>query len=300
MDRGFFHHSSTPHDPNAPASSTGGFFGHLQEMSTGKKVALGVGCTAVAAGGLFFAKKMYDKHNASAVPGAEGADPSGSRGIPAELQPYVDAHSDPADPNNRNVVRVPTTATLGLGWEGANVNLDLIASSFDNSKKLLGFIQGSANRRLFDGALWHSGDDTSGGASGKFSSVSGDNENIIIDFRKIPANVDSVVVGVYLAASAPISKSYVRLLPLLTPENVGIDPSTMTHDVEATNPAEKHDFIVSFFADLDSYNDFTSRRGFVAGRFSRNEHGQWTWSPVREVVDVDPNYGLFPVLERYA
>jgi len=277
-------------------------------MSTGTKVAIGVGAAAVAAGGLFFAKKMYDKHQAK-PPSTQPYPTATKEIVPNELHPFMDFEHDPADQNNKFEIAVPNTLSLGLGWAGESVNLDLISSAFDSHKKLIGFIQGSANRRLFDGGLWHSGDDTSGGSAGKFSSVSGDNENIVVDFRKVPSNVNSIVVGVYLSHTVDLSKCYVRLLPLLTPENVGVDPAAMLantspeHDTVSADhdPSDKNEFFTSFYADLDGYSTFAHQRGFVCGRFSRSSSPSgWSFTPIREVVDVDAQYGLFPVLERFA
>jgi len=112
-------------------------------------------------------------------------------------------------------------ALVGLGWDpneydsGYDFDLDASAFLLNNRGKVNSdddFVF-YGNQSHYSGAVKSSGDDTSGG-----NSEEGDDEQLIIDFSKIPANVDriAITVTIYDAQArrqnfGQVSNAYVRI-----------------------------------------------------------------------------------------
>jgi tellurium resistance protein TerD len=113
-----------------------------------------------------------------------------------------------------------TNITVGLGWEpnegtGGTFDLDVSAIMIDENRKL-------PNKDYFvffnnlispDGALIHTGDDPDG-----TSSDGDDDESIIIDLTKVPANIQEILFVVTIDSAAEkkqnfgqVRDSYIRL-----------------------------------------------------------------------------------------
>ena len=99
--------------------------------------------------------------------------------------------------------------TLGLGWDFTDKPIDLDASvvCFDagfTSKGVCFF----GKKKIFDGAIVHSGDNRDGAAAG-------DDESILINLEKIPEDVAYVTTIINSYDGEPFSKiknAYARLL----------------------------------------------------------------------------------------
>lgn len=90
-----------------------------------------------------------------------------------------------------------STVRLGLGWDalpkkglfgkvgGGSVDLDASAILFDASKKAVDIVSFSQLRSK-DGSVTHTGDNLTGAGDG-------DDEQIIVDLTRVPANVQSIV-----------------------------------------------------------------------------------------------------------
>jgi len=198
--------------------------------------------------------------------------------------------------------------------------MDLLASVFNAHGQNLGYIQGSFNRNLFNGAIWHSGDDVKGGAKSELTALTGDNENIVLDFLRIPPEAACIMIGVLLVqAQSQLAKAEIHISPLLRGDQVesqyGAPPSvapgtrgfgdesdsdSSSGDETGSRAAGDDDELVTIFrADLEQIPGFCQQRGYVAGRFLRTGPQTWSWTPVRHVAQADPNSGIWPTLEYY-
>ena len=112
-------------------------------------------------------------------------------------------------------------ALVGLGWDPnrytGGYNFDLDASAFILGAN--GKVRSSTdfvfynNQNWRDHTIWSSGDDTTGG-----SSADGDDEQIFIDFEKIPPWVDKIAITVTIHDAVnrrqnfgQVSNAYVRV-----------------------------------------------------------------------------------------
>jgi len=275
---------------------------------------IGAGVAALAlgatAGGLYLAKQHKNKQQH----GKLLDDGHGSRGI-SNLNScqYVDNPS-----TSVATIPAPDAVTLGLLWDtqsSGQANMDLLASVFNAYGQNLGYIQGAFNRTLFNGAIWHSGDDVKGGVKSELSTLTGDNENIVVDFLKLPPEASCIMIGVLLVqAQSQLAKAEIHISPLLRGDQVesqfGAPPAGVSgtrglgddenSDSESDSEDESDDELVQIFtADLEQIPGFPQQRGFVAGRFLRTGPQAWSWTPIRHVVQADPTSGIWPTLEYY-
>jgi len=222
----------------------------------------------------------------------------------------------------------PDAITVGLCWDTQHTgqaNMDLLASVFNAYGQNLGYIQGAYCRSLFNNAIWHSGDDVKGGTKSDLTSLTGDNENIVIDFNLLPQEASCIILGVLLVqAQSQLSKADCHISPLLRADqvqaSVGESPGTRgvvdesdsgsdsdsdsepehgTRAISSGGSVDDDELIKIFQADLEQLPAFPHQRGFVAGRFFRTGPSQWSWNPLRQVVQADPQAGIWPVLEYY-
>jgi len=293
---------------------------------TKKKLLIGGGVAAVAvaagAGGLYLAKR-HKRMQQGRLLGAAGPQ-GGTRDISSlnqsgpvhpSLQPYLYLQQNKSYLNTTDPLLLPDAITIGLGWdsEGANLNLDLLGSVFNSSGQSIGYVQGSSNKLLFNGGISHSGDDTSGSS---LSSVLGDNEHITIDFRLIPPEATSIVVGALLVSGTGLRNCYINVLPLIRSDSVPSNAQSVEYDSDSgddqpnapglsyTGPPQDDDgdeeLILLYKSKLDQQHPYFSQsRGFVALRLCRNQQGSWQMVPVRQVANIDQQYGLWPSLEYY-
>lgn len=111
--------------------------------------------------------------------------------------------------------------TLGLGWdpavEGKEIDLDANATLLraDGSVADMVFF----NHQKSDcGSIYSTGDDLTGQ-----NSVDGDDEQIIVDLEKVPANIQSIVFSVTSYSGQPFSevkRSYTRIVDTTDRKNV--------------------------------------------------------------------------------
>jgi len=82
--------------------------------------------------------------------------------------------------------------TMGLGWditpEAGTVDLDASCATYDDQGNLLETVY-FRNLRSRDGSIQHSGDNLTGAGDG-------DDEQIVLDLSKLPANVQSIMFTV--------------------------------------------------------------------------------------------------------
>jgi len=268
---------------------------------------IGAGVAALAlgatAGGLYLAKQHKNKTQHGKL-----LDDSDSRKVSnlSALQ-YVDNPK-----TSMATFASPDAVTLGLCWDTKHpgqANMDLVSAAYNGLGQNLGYIQGSFNRSLFNGAIWHSGDDVQGGTKSDLTSLTGDNENIVIDFLKLPPEATCLMIGVLLVqAQSQLATAEVHIAPLLRGEQVeatsGASGTRAVGDDDSDDESESDDesqqeLVKLFQSDLHLLPDFPQKRGFVAGRFLRTSPQGWSWTPIRQVVQADPNSGIWPVLEYY-
>jgi len=286
----------------------------------------GVAAIAVAAGvgGLYVAKR-YKKGQQGKIAGGGSRDISSlnSGSVPQALIPYLGLQENKAYLTNNYPVPLPDAITIGLGWdsEHSNVNLDLLASVFDASGKSLGYVHGSQNPKIFNGGVTHSGDDVAGShhSDNSLNTVLGDNEHVTVDFRLLPQEAASIIVGIILvSAQSGIKTTYVNILPLLRADNVSSNATEVEYDSDEADEASPapgsrgigsvsstddgdDELILLYKAKLEQQHpDFLSSRGFIAAKIERTQQGGWQLQPIRQVVNIDPTYGLWPSLEYYS
>jgi len=291
-----------------------------RKMSTGKKLLIGAGVAAVAVGGLYLGKKIYDsrkkKHGATRDIQMDANTPP-----PPALAPYMKFADEAVYESSNNTIPIPDAVTIGLGWdEDVQANFDLIAAVFNHAGQNIGYVQGKQNfQKLFNGAIYHTGDDL----DGSVTTVLSDNENIVADLRALPQDVAHIMVGAYLVdvLNSGNARAYIHLLPMMREEQiqaqisaggtrtVEIDsdsdsdsdndsPKSGTRGVDAHGHDPVHDFIKLYHDELDRYPGFYQQRGFVAGRISR-QGPSWTFTPYRLIVQADPAYGVWPAFDHY-
>lgn len=131
-----------------------------------------------------------------------------------------------------NLDKGMTAALIGLGWSvnqyAGNADFDLDASVFMLGKN--GKVRRDedfifyGNLESEDGSVRHMGDNLVGGSGG-------DDEVILIDFTKVPDDVDKIVIAVTIYEAeergqnfGQVSQAYVRLAKLDAPDDtVGTD-----------------------------------------------------------------------------
>jgi len=284
-------------------------------MSTGKKVAIGVGIAALAigvgVGGAYYLAKRRKKAAPAGAAGAPGSrDIGASQALSSSVQSgfggnLQNMNSQKIKTSNE-VISVPDLLTLGLGWKAnCPINLDLLASVFLQNRTNAGYLQGSFNKSLFNDALTHTGDDQTGGVT----SALGDNENIILDLRRVPLEVQVVTFGATLVSGSSVgSGAYLHMLPLLREENIA-GGKEIQHEEEAGEWIEEgsgsgvqDEFMKLYHDDIADNPNFESQKGFVGGKIFRNPNSPTGWSflPVRQPVPLNPQGGLWPALEHYA
>jgi len=284
---------------------------------------------AAGVGGLYLAKRAKRGQQGKLLDGAGSRDINSiNQGAPhPSLIPFLGLQENKAYlTNNYPLQPLPTAITIGLGWDSelGNVNLDLLASVFDYSGKSIGYVQGSSSKDIFNGGVTHSGDDFQGSSAtssseNTLSTVLGDNEHVTIDFRSIPQNAANIVVGALLvSAQSAITNCYVNVLPLITADSVSSTAVAVEYDSDEGDSApsghgerglgaggglpadEDDDLILLFKAKLEQQHpDFLNSRGFVAVKIERTPTGVWQLVPIRAVVPIDPQHGLWPALEHY-
>jgi hypothetical protein len=299
-----------------------------KHMSTKKKVLIGAGIAVVAVAacaGAYYIAKRHKKNQQGRLLGAKG----GTRDISSlnsggqvhpSLLPYLGLQENKAYLYNNEPIPLPVAVTVGLGWdsEGANVNLDILGSVFNSSGQSVGYVQGSTVQTLYNGAISHSGDDTAGSS---LSSILGDNEHITIDFGMLPPEAASIVIGVLLVNGTGLNNCYVNVLPLLRADSVSSSATTVEYDSDSddeggnnfknqsmgySGPSQDDDgddeLILLYKAKLDQQHpNFVQSRGFIPLKFTRNfQDGTWNLVPLRQVSQIDQQYGLWPALERAA
>jgi hypothetical protein len=203
-------------------------------MGLGTKLLIGAGICAVAVGGLYLGKYLYDKHKANNKKKLQG--PPSSSGYAnfqkrelvddGPISPTLAKYANNLDPskytNNMDTIQVPDAITVGLGWDyDSNTDYDLLAAAYSSDGRNLGFIQGTSNMMsLFNKAIQHTGDND---GTTDVDSVLGDSENIIFDLRAVPQECDQILFGALLV-TPPInpseSRPYIHMLPMLRPENI--------------------------------------------------------------------------------
>jgi hypothetical protein len=305
----------------------------FKQASTRKKILIGggiaVAAVAAGAGGLYLAKRYKKGQQGKLLDGSGGkrdiSSLSGGSVHPA-LIPYLGLQENKAYLTNTYPVPLPDAVTIGLGWDSdyKDVNLDLLASAFDYNGKSIGYVQGSSQKWAFNGGLTHSGDDVQGSSAqsqsndNTLATLLGDNEHITVDFRLIPPEAASIVVGVLLV-SAPngVKDCYVNVLPLLRADSVPTNAVQVEYDSDEgeSSPApgsrgiggpgtssaddEDDELILLYKAKLEQFPNFIQYRGFISTKFERTQGG-WQLVPIRQVVGIDQQYGLWPSMEHYA
>jgi len=217
---------------------------------------------------------------------------------------------------NSDPVPLPDALTVGLGWDSdsANVNLDLLGSVFNAQGKSIGFVQGSSNKTLFNNGISHSGDDVAGS---NLSSILGDNEHITIDFRLVPPEATTIVIGVLLVSGSGLRNAYLNVLPLLRQESVPSSavaveydsdsdddgrPSPSSNYVNLQNDDDGDDELILLFKSKIEmqHPDFHQTRGFVPLKLKKSQYNEWELIPIRQTTTLDPQYGLWTPIERFA
>ena len=111
--------------------------------------------------------------------------------------------------------------TLGLGWdpaiEGKEIDLDANATLLraDGSVADMVFFN---HQKSECGSIYSTGDDLTGQ-----NSVDGDDEQIVVDLEKVPANIQSIVFSVTSYSGQPFSevkRSYTRIVDTTDKKNV--------------------------------------------------------------------------------
>jgi tellurium resistance protein TerZ len=138
---------------------------------------------------------------------------------------------------------------FGLGWTGINgrtLDLDSFVTTLDDSGKSLDFVYFSNLRST---GIKHNGDDLVGGGN------PGDpNETIDIELNKLPSNVKTVVVGLFVyTRGSTLSKVEEAFSDLTTPEG---------HKVCSFNLKE----------------DFSKYKSVEVARATRNSNGEWEYT----------------------
>jgi len=302
---------------------------NLKKASTKKKLLIGGGIAAIAvaaaAGGLYVAKRHKKNQQGKLLSGSGSRDISSMNGgsVPPALVPYLGLQENKGYLTNNYPVPLTDAITIGLGWDSdhANVNLDLLASVFDAQGKTLGYVHGSQNPKIFGGGVSHSGDDVAGGsanADNSLNTILGDNEHVTIDFRLIPQNAASIIVGILLvSAPSGMKTTYLNILPLLRADSVSSNATEVEYDSDedddsssAPAPGSRgigstddgdDELILLFKAKLEQQHpDFLNSRGFIAAKIERSQQGGWQLQPIRQVVNIDAQYGLWPSMEYYS
>jgi len=208
------------------------------KMGLGTKLLIGAGIAAVAVGGLYIGKKMYDQHKANErrriqYQSGQGGGGGGSNQFkkrevvddgppPASVAKYL-SHADPDKyTNSMDIISVPDAVTIGLGWDfDHSTDYDLLAAAYGTNGENLGFIQGTAERTsLFGKAILHTGDND---GTSNVDTVLGDSENIILDLRAVPPQCAQILFGI-LIITPPHDmnqcRPYVHMLPMMRPETI--------------------------------------------------------------------------------
>jgi len=284
------------------------------KMSTGKKVAIGVGIAALAigvgVGGAYYLAKRRKKTAPAGTAGVGSRDIGSSQALSSSVQSgfggdLQNMNSQRIKTSN-DIISVPDLLTLGLGWKANHpVNLDLLAAVYLQNRTNGGYLQGSFNKSLFSDALTHTGDDQTGGVT----SALGDNENIILDLRRVPMDVQVVTFGAVLVSGSAVgSGAYLHMLPLLREENIAGGREIQSEEEagewieEGSSSGVQDEFMKLYHDDIAENPNFETQKGFVGGKIYRNPNSKsgWSFLPVRQAVPLNAQNGLWPALEHYA
>jgi hypothetical protein len=230
-----------------------------------------------------------------------------------------------------DTIPIPDAITVGLGWASDNsTDYDVVASAYNAQGVCLGVVQGTPDRNsLFNGAITHTGDND----GTMIDTVLGDAENIIFDLKKVPHDCAQILFGcnvVTFPQNVASSKPYIHLLPLMREEDINQQIAaggTRTIDYDSDDDFDefptgssagggygtrgigddssladdgRDDFVTLYMSELDAYPAMQHQKGFVSGRIFRASSGEWHFTPYRVVVNMDPNYGLFPAFDYYS
>jgi len=288
------------------------------KMTKKKKLLIGAGVAAVAvvgvAGGLFIGKKVYDKHkaNKSKKGGPPGSFSSREVVDDGPESPALAPFHQPFPKTFTQTSPIPDAVALGLNYdETTGAKLNLLASCFDAYGNNLGYIQaGGQLTSLFNNAITHTGE-----AAGE---TIGDDENIIMDLRQVPANCSQILFGSYLVAppTSGLPKAYIHMMPMLRSEQIAAQESSGgTRSIEDDSDDEieagtrgigdesedDDESLVRLYQDELDQTQFGSLKGFVGGKIFRDHQtGAWYLTPFRVAVNADASFGLWPAFEHYA
>jgi len=144
--------------------------------------------------------------------------------------------------------------------------------------------------------------------------MTGDNENIVIDFLKLPPEVGCIMIGVLLVqAQSQLAQASIHISPLLRGEQVESsfgspeveeesedDEEAGSRGIEESQIKDDENELLKIFQDkLEEIPGFPQQRGYVAGRILRTGPQSWSWTPIRQVVQADFQSGIWPALEYY-
>lgn len=140
---------------------------------------------------------------------------------------------------NALISKSTKTATIGLGWDvsGNAKNFDLDASAFllDENGKVSGAadVVYFGNKTHSSGSVWSTGDNLTGDGDG-------DDEQIKIEFDKVPANIKriAIVVNIYDAANrgqnfGQVNNAFCRLVDTTDGKEEEQDRFDLTEDYSA-------------------------------------------------------------------
>lgn len=260
-------------------------------------VGAGIAILAVAAG-LYVGKRIYDHRKSK-----RGHSFTSRNLVDDPLSPYY-------QPNPKTFINtspIPDAVVLGLSYdETTNAKMNLIASCFDQCGNNVGYIQGGGNlTSQFDDAIKH---------QTNMTDASLDDENIVLDLRRLPENVTQILFGTYLiqppssSSSTPrLPNAYIHMLPLLRSEEVdnhigsrGIEDEEDVKNDEDNSTEEDESEIRLYMDELD-HTQFGTTRGFVGGKIFKDlTNGTWNLTLYRLPVNADDQVGVWPAFEHYA
>lgn len=267
------------------------------------------------AGTLFIGKKIYDRKKTNQKGGHGTREVVDDGPESPSLAPYHQPHPK----TFTNTSPIPDAVALGLSYdEDTGAKINLLASCFDYQGNNLGYIQaGGQLTSLFNNAIQHTGD-----AAG---ATIGDDENIILDLRALPANCSQILFGSYLVnpPTQGVPKAYIHMLPVLRGEQIAQQEATGgTREVDYDSDEEDQahyasqsgtrgignedepdddESLVRLYQDDLDHTQFGTLKGFVGGKIFRDANsGAWYLTPFRIPVSADAQFGLWPALEHYA
>jgi len=275
-------------------------------------------------------KLAYQQQGGGSVGGHDKRDLVDDGPAPPQLAKYLANADVNKYTNSMDTIPIPDALTVGLGWDSDNrTDYDLVAAAYDASGTSLGYIQGAKDMMsLFNKAITHTGDND---GTSDVDTVLGDSENIVFDLRSVPSSCTQILFGATLVTppeNIQYSKPYLHMLPLIRPEVVesqkaaggtreiqddSDSDSDSDDDTSHSSPSygtrgvtddgleedNRHDFVTLFHSELIQYPEMLSQRAFVGGKIFR-AGSEWMFTPYRTVVQMDPQYGIWPAFDHYA